>query len=241
MKNAIKSLLCRYALSRIYSGEELARYVRPDILSEAAFAKGVFQYRPRPEIFGSLIRSSYDPVRFTVLAAAIQRLQDAAVPGSFAEVGVWRGDTSRIVHALAPERRYLLFDSFEGFPDDDQDARFKDTSVEYVLEKVGRSPNVSAVKGYIPGTFPPYESERFALVILDVDKYQPTRDGLEFFYPRLSPGGYIFFHDYNSPESDWGVKRAVDEFMQDRPEALLDIPDQWGSLALCKGRLKTKD
>ena len=241
MKSKIKAAVSKYVLSHIYSGEELARYVKDEIITHAAFAKGMFQYRPKPELFGSLITSNYDPVRFTVLAAAIQRLNDSRVPGCFAEVGVWRGDTSRILRACAPDRRLLLFDSFEGFPDADQDTRFKDTSVDFVLDKVGRSPLVQAVQGYIPGTFGPFTNEQFALVVLDVDKYQPTKDGLEFFYPRLSPGGYIFFHDYNSPESDWGVKRAVDEFMKDRPDSLIDIPDQWGSLALCKGRLKTKD
>jgi len=234
MKTKLKSALSKFVLSRIYTGDELAPYVKDEIITQAAFAKGMFQYRPRPEIFGPLITSNYDPVRFTILAAAIQRLNDNNVPGSFAEVGVWRGDTSRIIHSCAPERRFMLFDSFEGFPDSDKDPRFKDTSVEFVLDKVGKSPNVVAVKGYIPNTFGPYTSEKFALVILDVDKYQPTKDGLEFFYPRLSPGGFIFFHDYNSPESDWGVKRAVDEFMKGRADSLIDIPDHWGSVALCR-------
>lgn len=237
MKKNLKHSMLKWALSKIYSGEELAPYVRDDILAQAMFAKGVFQYRPHPEIFGPLISSNFDPVRMTVLAAAIQRVQDNRIVGSFAEVGVYRGDTSRIVHGLAPDRKYYLFDSFEGFAEDrSTDGRFRDTSVEQVLKKMNNSPQVVPVKGFVPGTFGPYAEETFALVIIDLDKYEATRDSLEFFHPRLAPGGYIFFHDYNSPESNWGVKRAVDEYMKNKPDALLDIPDRWGSLALCKAR-----
>ena len=242
MKKLLKERLLRYAFSKIYSGEELARYVRDDLFAQAMFGKGVFQYRTRPEAFGPLITSNYDPVRATVLAVAMERLRDTGVPGSIAEVGVWRGDTSLILRAGAPERKLFLFDSFEGFSEDrETDTRFRDTSVEFVMNKLGNSPMVTPVKGFVPGTFGPYAGETFALVVLDLDKYEATRDSLAFFHPRLAPGGYIFFHDYNSPESNWGVKRAVDEFVKDKPDALLDIPDRWGSLALCKGRLKTKD
>jgi O-methyltransferase len=37
----------------------------------------------------------------------------------------------------------------------------------------------------------------YALVNLDADLYNPTKAGLEYFYPHLSPGGVIFIHDYN--------------------------------------------
>jgi O-methyltransferase len=242
MKKMLKERLLRYAFSKIYSGEEVARYVRDDLFSQAMFGKGVFQYRTRPETFGPLITSNYDPVRATVLAVAMERLRDTKVPGSIAEVGVWRGDTSLILRAGAPERKLFLFDSFEGFSEDrETDTRFRDTSVEFVMNKLGNSPMVTPVKGFVPGTFGPYAGEIFALVVLDLDKYEATRDSLAFFHPRLAPGGYILFHDYNSPESNWGVKRAVDEYMQDKPDAMLDIPDRWGSLALCKGRPKTED
>ena len=36
----------------------------------------------------------------------------------------------------------------------------------------------------------------FALVHLDCDLYAPMRAGLEFFYPKLVPGGFMIIHDY---------------------------------------------
>ena len=65
--------------------------------------------------------------------------------------------------------------------------------------------------------------------MLDADLYKPTRAGLEFFYPRMSKGGYIFLHDYTSSESNYAVSRAADEFLADKPEKIIEIPDTWGT------------
>ena len=73
------------------------------------------------------------------------------------------------------------------------------------------------------------EDERFAFVMLDVDLYKPALDVFTFFYPRLSRGGYFFMHDFNSPESDYAISRAAREFMADKPELLIEIPDYSGS------------
>ena len=44
-----------------------------------------------------------------------------------------------------------------------------------------------------------------------MDLYRPTRDGLSFFYERLSNGGFIFMHEYNTPNHS-GIRKAVAEF-----------------------------
>ena len=36
-------------------------------------------------------------------------------------------------------------------------------------------------------------------------------------------------HDYNSRESDRACHRAVNEFLQDKKEFAIEIPDVWGS------------
>ncbi len=60
---------------------------------------------------------------------------------------------------------------------------------------------------------------------VDVDLYRPTRDTVEFFYPRLSPGGVILFDDYGSAMCP-GAARAVDEFVAGCPEPLIESPTQ---------------
>jgi len=73
-------------------------------------------------------------------------------------------------------------------------------------------------------------------VLLDMDLYRPTLSALEFFYPRLSSGAYLFVHDYHNPESDWACRRAVEEFMADKPEGVIEIADMWGSVVFRKAR-----
>lgn len=183
------------------------------------------------------ITVSDDYFRYTTLGLALQRVLDEAIPGAIAEVGVWRGETSSFLHRVAPERPLHLFDTFEGFPDRDlapghTDDRFRDTSVAAVAQRVGPSPNVSLHPGYVPDSLQEVAGESFALVLLDLDLLEPTRASLEFFYPRLSPGGYLIMHDYNNPESEWACKRAFDAFLADKPEQLTEWGDVWGSASI---------
>jgi O-methyltransferase len=187
----------------------------------------------RAEIHES-IATSDDYFRYATLGLAVTRVLDEDVPGAFAEVGVWRGETSAFLHRIAPDRRLYLFDTFAGFPEADlppgvTDSRFRDTSEEAVRRRVGRSPNVVLRPGYVPDTLAGLEDDRFAFVLLDLDLLEPTRASLEFFYPRLSPGGYLVMHDYNNSESNWACKRALDSFLEDRPEQLVELGDVWGS------------
>jgi len=86
------------------------------------------------------------------------------------------------------------------------------------MNAIGDMNNIIIRKGYFPETAKGLESEMFSFVMLDLDLYKPTLAGLEFFYPRVKAGGYIFAHDYNSPESDHAVSRAMNEFLKDKPE-----------------------
>lgn len=180
------------------------------------------------------IAISDDYFRYVTLGLAVQRILEEEVPGALAEVGVWRGETSAFLHRLAPDRRLYLFDTFAGFPQRDlppgqEDLRFRDTSLESVRRRVGPGPNVLLRPGYVPEVLHEVADERFAFVLLDLDLFDPTRASLEFFYPRLSPGGYLIVHDYNNDESDWACKRALDGFLADKPERVTELGDVWGS------------
>jgi O-methyltransferase len=180
------------------------------------------------------IAGSDDYFRYVTLGLAAQRVLGEEILGAFAEVGVWRGETSAFLHRVAPARKLYLFDTFAGFPERDlpagvSDTRFRDTSADAVRRRIGPSPNVELRPGYVPDTLAGLEEETFAFVLLDLDLFEPTQASLEFFYPRLSPGGYLVMHDYNNAESDWACKRAFDGFLEDKPERLVELGDVWGS------------
>jgi O-methyltransferase len=184
------------------------------------------------------IETLADDIRYASLALAIQRLETERIDGAFAELGVYQGITSRFIHQQAPNRRLYLFDTFAGFPADALetagDNRFRDTSQQQVARLIGDLRNVIFRAGYFPETAAGLEDDRFALVMLDFDLYRSAIEAFKFFYPRLVPGGYFFMHDFNSPESDYAISRAASEFMTDKPERLVELPDQWGSAVFRK-------
>lgn len=183
----------------------------------------------------NVIVGKQDYFRYATLALSLRRIDEDHVSGALAEVGVFQGETSELLHAGTPVRRLYLFDTFEGFPDEHLetwqrgDTRFRDTSLGRVQARFPDTSRLVIRKGRVPDTLAGLEDERFAFVLLDLDLHEPTVRALEFFYPRLSPGGFLVVHDYNNPESDWACKRALDAFLADKPERLVEIADVWGS------------
>jgi O-methyltransferase len=185
---------------------------------------------------------AWDNTRRDMLALMLRSVIEQQVPGRFVELGVFKGLTARLIHHYAPERILHLFDTFEGFTDRSSKeelqsvrsraAQFSNTSLERVQRFIGGNDNVRFHKGFFPETVPAeLKQERFAFVHLDADLYEPTIEGLWFFYPRMSRRGIIIVHDYNS----WpGVRRAVDEFFADKPELPLSMPDKNGSAVIVK-------
>jgi len=74
-------------------------------------------------------------------------------------------------------------------------------------------------KGYFEDTLERFKDLRFAGVNLDCDLYQSYLTCLEFFYPRVVPGGYIIFDDYGLPAYP-GAQKAVDSFLAAKPEKI---------------------
>lgn len=196
-----------------------------------------------PELFKEFKRYK-DKIRFYAWWLQVDRLRRQQVQGSFAELGVYKGESARILHLMDTSRTFHLFDTFEGFNSSDlkkekgdastySEQHFSDTSLESVKKHIGESDRLIFHRGYFPGTTAGLEKEKFAFVNIDADLYNPIKSGLEFFYPRLVPGGIIFVHDYNYK---WeGCKKAVDEFLRTIPEKLILFPDQDGTVAIIKG------
>lgn len=109
---------------------------------------------------------------------------------------------------------------------------FKDTSVETVMKRLPFPENVTIKKGFFPETFELFNKETYIFVNLDTDLYQPIKDGLELFYPRMVSGGVILVHDYYSML--FGVTNAVDEFVKEYHVRALPIGDG-KSIAIIKG------
>ncbi len=184
-----------------------------------------------------------DRTRFNAFVLNLEQILKEGIPGDFAELGVWRGNSSAVLahYAMADGRRTLLFDAFEGFNtrdltgvDSDQRKSFSNTSLNLVKKIIGDSTLVEYVVGYFPETVSDSHKERiFAAVSLDCDLYAPMKAGLEFFYPRLSPGGLLMLHDYSSGCWD-GARDAIDEFCATTGCYVILQPDKSGSAFIRK-------
>lgn len=149
------------------------------------------------------------------------------VPGDTAECGVYLGASSWFIcnHFRSSGRTHHGFDSFEGLseptPIDGSFWQVGDlSSREEHARELLRPFDARLYRGWIPERFSEVVDRTFAFVHIDVDLYQPTRDSLEFFYPRMAAGGVILLDDHGLTTCA-GATRAADEFMVERPESVV--------------------
>lgn len=192
-----------------------------------------------------LLFTNPDVIRYSIIELLLREVLDHEVPGELAELGVYQGVTSKFINSIAPGKKLYLFDTFEGFDtrdikiqydkygDSQSENRFADTSTRSVLEIMSNPESCIVKKGYFPDSLDGLE-ETFCFVSLDCDLYSPTLEGLRYFYPRLSKGGYIIIHDYNNVEFEKGIKQAVDEYCKTNCIPVVPISDAWGSVVIAK-------
>ena len=182
-----------------------------------------------------------------------QILKNEEIEGDLAEVGVYKGNSSYILAWFAQryQRKMYLFDTFEGFDErdfvglnefEDWDARdrsehFKGVSApemnDFFRDVIG---SCFFEKGYFPDTFKErHKDNRYSIISIDCDLYEPIKASLKNFYPLMSEGGIFYVHDYSS--GFWeGATRAVDEFCKETGEKIICIPDKSGSAFIRKTR-----
>jgi O-methyltransferase len=155
----------------------------------------------------------------------VTALKTEKIPGEIAEVGVYKGGSAKLIREVT-QKPLHLFDTFEGLPElspNDDPKSFKSGDCYATLDGVQSYlkgyVNVHFYKGLFPQTADPIRDIRFSFVHFDVDMYESTKSCLEFFYPRMSPGGAIISHDY---PGYIGVKKAFDEFFADKPEIIIE-------------------
>lgn len=200
------------------------------------FPAKVTQYQlltiQKPAWVVDLVRSVHREHEFTMwpyeltllflLASSARRLR-----GDFAEVGVYKGSSAKLLCEAKGEVALHLFDTFQGLPafgstdDVALSERQYAESLPNVRAYLRKYTNVHFYEGLFPHTATPVGNRQFSFVHLDLDLYQSTLESLKFFYPRMRPGGMIVSHDYSTLSS---VREAFDEFFAEKPELVLELP-----------------
>ncbi len=187
-------------------GERDVKYVHiknARVITEACRAAQPYSVNPFPKI--KLMADEF--------------LSVADLDGDVADLGTYRGGTALILRRLRPDKKLHLFDTWEGTPIDDEMCHHKRGEWKADIEECKKIVGDELLTYYQVGTFPNttagLEHNDFCFVYVDMDTYQATRDAIEFFWPRLVPGGKLFFDDYGWTPCA-GVKKAVDEMLKDR-------------------------
>jgi hypothetical protein len=168
--------------------------------------------------------------RLDALHRCLETIIAEKVPGDVVETGVWRGGSMILARALLDvhgetDRLVWCCDSFEGMPvptvagesfsgtEDFSDLDYLAVGVDQVKANFARFgvdlEYVRFLKGWFSDTLPQAPIGTIALLRLDGDLYESTRDALVPLYPRVSKGGFVIVDDYDS----WaGCKKAVDDY-----------------------------
>lgn len=184
-------------------------------------------------------------LRLSHLRLLAEEITRRRIPGAVAELGVYKGEFCAEINRLFPDRELYLFDTFEGFHSSDLEIEEKQTGFRNRFQKDFRDTSMEEVRSILPhpecavfctGHFPeslPQTLPFFAFVSLDPDLYEPVWQGLHAFWPRMSKGGVILIHDYNSTQFP-GVGRAVRRFCEENSLMVLPLSDLHGSAVLVK-------
>lgn len=97
------------------------------------------------------------------------------------------------------------------------------TDADFVRRVFARFPGVRIHQGWVPQVLAELPEGSWSFVHVDVDLYEPTRGALEYFLPRLVPGGVIVCDDYGSDLFP-GAERAWDEVLGGAGLPFVELP-----------------
>ncbi len=148
--------------------------------------------------------------------------------GDVIEMGVYRGCTAYVLGYFIDKvgkknRTLFLCDTFSGTPevcsrmdgDIDRKGKYKDTSAEYVMNKLGRCcVKVECIEGFIPDSLSQIPLQaRFCFAHIHLNLYESTKNALLWLSGHMEDDGLVIIEDYGIRDCK-GVKKAVDEFKE---------------------------
>jgi O-methyltransferase len=173
----------------------------------------------------NILSSQQEALFLFKTAKAMQKMD-----GIYIEVGTYQGATAKIICKAKGNKEFHVFDAFEsGLENPTKEDRKEDNPVmirqgvlgtpfTFVKALLGKYPETYVHKGYFPETGEPIKDKKIAFANIDIDLYAGTKKSMEFIYPRMTTGGIMVLHDYTNYG---GVRQAINEFMDDKPEAVL--------------------
>jgi len=171
---------------------------------------------------------------------------------SFVECGVKQG-TASVIMATSLYIKGYLFDTWHGFPHFSKIDLTPFTNPEKFKERIENASDTyddclesltkngvihlcTMIRGDILKTVPLFVEENKELSIMmlhiDTDLYEPAQISFDSFWPLMTEGGVVFFHDYG--DKKWyGIKKVVDEFLSENNDSAYFHPFNKKKLRSC--------
>tara|TARA_R110002020_G_scaffold74744_1_gene190929 strand:- start:697 stop:1212 length:516 start_codon:yes stop_codon:yes gene_type:complete len=143
-----------------------------------------------------------------------------------AEIGVWKGEFSRLILKKSPKRLHLIdpwvsqyagSNKWYSCPQPTLDSKF-----EAVSSLFDEDPRVEIHRQFSADA--KFKKKYFDWVYIDGDhNYEVVKSDLYKYYELIKQGGFLCGHDYGPTgvDTNGGPKRAVDEFIKEKGERLL--------------------
>ncbi len=157
---------------------------------------------------------------------------------NFVECGVADGiatyfELRAIINNNIPKFFFHLYDSWDSMKEVNLSASEMILKGKYSSLEIDRTKNNLSEfndfliwhQGYVPDSFNflPASPESILFLHVDLNSSKPTQNTLEYFFPRLVPGGIILFDDYGW-EAFADTKKVIDDFLKDKSGILLSFP-----------------
>src|SRR5690606_26995855 len=232
---------------------KIRKFVKPLVIKESIDIldlKKIEQVLCNEDIYTLCLDSTFE-----YLNDRFNYIVENNIDGDIFLAGVWRGGLAAYLQALIIEnnqhkRKLILADTFNGFLDKgrDNEKKFLDSfsnitppssdDVKLLFSELDLPlENVKFLEGDIAETTINY-TDKIAILILDMDFYDPTYHGLVNLYENVDEHGIIYIDDYYC--EDFDCKKATDEFISSREENKLVRINRFG-ISLLKNNVQMHD
>lgn len=179
------------------------------------------------EIWDSMSHHSFNGLDKTKIVYE-ELLNTFDIEGHTAEIGVYKGHTSKLIHELCKHKTHYCYDTFSGIDLSDSNIDFHKNgefscSLNNVKDLLGEN-NIVYKIGTFPNTFNE-GNEKFSFVHSDTDTYAGTKATLDYFAPIMVDNGKMLFDDYKWKNCE-GVEKAIKEFMNNNHSFTLKEYDE---------------
>jgi len=142
--------------------------------------------------------------------------------GKFVEVGVWKGKSLSyfIVENINKNKNITTYavDTWEGSPEHTEESAIINKTLyeEFISNMSPVADKFMSMHMTSEQASKRFEDNSLDGVFIDAQhEYEPVKQDLELWWPKVKIGGFFCGHDYDPSSMGWpGVAKAVNEFVQ---------------------------